>query len=155
VPVRGPESEPQAVGMVDLDDPVLRSILTAINRSRFARDADQLAESVGIPLEELEAVLYGERPLHVVDAVRMADALEMSAKDLFSVPRTIPVAPPERLAYSLPAFADAVCLSLTTIREAIASGELVARSPTRAGRKPIITRADGLAWLRGLPGTAA
>jgi len=83
-------------------------------------------------------MLHGEQTLAVVDTVRPAGALVMSAEDLFSLPRTIPVAPPERLAYSLQAFADAVCLSITTVRHAVAAGELVTSLPTPAGKKLII-----------------
>ena len=135
--------------MADLDDPVLRSVLSALNRSRLG--TPQISRATGIPVDELDALFRGEHPLTVIDAVRLADALRMSAKELFSLPRTIAVAPPERLAYSLQAFADAVCLSITTVRHAVAAGELVASLPTAAGKKPIITREEGLRWLRSLP----
>ncbi|OIH95242.1 hypothetical protein BIU90_02940 [Curtobacterium sp. MCBA15_001] len=74
----------------------------------------------------------------------------MTAAELFAAAQPLPVAPPERLAYSLPAFADAVCLSVTTVKKAIDRGELLARYPTPAGRKPIVTREDGLRWLEEL-----
>lgn len=135
--------------MADLDDPVLRSIIAALNRSRMS--TPQLAAATGIPVHELDALLHGDQPLTVIDAVRLGDVLSMSAKELFSLPRTIAVVPPERLAYSLHAFADAVCLSITTIRHAVAAGELVASLPTAAGKKPIITREEGLRWLKSLP----
>jgi hypothetical protein len=57
----------------------------------------------------------------------------------------------DRLAYSIPNFATAVGLSDDTIRKAIDSGDLIPSLPTRAGRKPIITREEGLRWLRSLP----
>ncbi|MFJ3319379.1 hypothetical protein [Curtobacterium sp. NPDC086286] len=57
----------------------------------------------------------------------------------------------DRLAYSIPNFATAVDLSVDTIRKAIDSGDLIPSLPTRAGRKPIITREEGLRWLRSLP----
>lgn len=130
------------------DDPVLRNILTALNRSRVS--TARLADVTQIPLGELERILHGEAPLTVPDATRIATALRMTAAALFAIPLALPVPVPERLAYSLPAFADAVCLSIDTIRKAIGRGELVARYPTPAGRKPIITRKEGLAWLEDL-----
>ncbi|MCT9620735.1 hypothetical protein [Curtobacterium sp. C2H10] len=57
----------------------------------------------------------------------------------------------DRLAYSIPNFATAVDLSVDTIRKAIDSGDLIPAYPTKAGRKPIITREEGLRWLRSLP----
>lgn len=130
------------------DDPVLRNILAAFDHSRAS--SVRLADASGIPLERLERVLHGEAPLLVVDAARLAAALGMTAAALFALPAPIAVPMPERLAYSLPAFAEAVGLSVATIRQAIEHGELTARYPTAAGRKPIITREDGSSWLRGL-----
>ncbi len=56
--------------------------------------------------------------------------------------------PVEQLAYSIPHFARAVDLSVTTVREAIARGELIPSYPAKM--KPLITREEGLRWLRSL-----
>jgi hypothetical protein len=53
-----------------------------------------------------------------------------------------------KLAYSIPNFAKAVDLSVTTIREAIDRSELIPSYPAKM--KPIITREEGLRWLRSL-----
>jgi len=57
----------------------------------------------------------------------------------------------EKLAYSIPNFAKAVDLSVDTIRKAIDRNDLIVVYPTSAGRKPLITRKDGEAWLDSLP----
>lgn len=57
----------------------------------------------------------------------------------------------EKLAYSISNFADAVDLSVDTIRKAIDSGDLIPSYPTKAGRKPIITKTEGERWLSALP----
>ncbi|WIE69215.1 hypothetical protein [Curtobacterium sp. MCLR17_054] len=57
----------------------------------------------------------------------------------------------DRLAYSIPNFANAVDLSVDTIRKAIDNGDLIPSYPTKAGRKPIIMQEEGLRWLRSLP----
>ena len=54
----------------------------------------------------------------------------------------------DRLAYSIPNFAKAVDLSVTTVREAIKRGDLVASYPAKM--KPIVTREEGIRWLRSL-----
>ncbi|HEY4267564.1 MAG TPA: hypothetical protein VGM94_05165 [Galbitalea sp.] len=54
----------------------------------------------------------------------------------------------DKLAYSIPNFAEAVDLSVTTIRDHIDAGNLV---PSYPNSKPIITRAEGERWLRSLP----
>ena len=56
--------------------------------------------------------------------------------------------PVEQLAYSIPNFAMAVDLSVTTIKEAIKRNELIPSYPAKM--KPIITREEGLRWLRAL-----
>lgn len=53
----------------------------------------------------------------------------------------------DKLSYSIENFAKATDLGVTTIREAIKSGDLIARYPNS---KPIIAREDGLLWLRSL-----
>jgi hypothetical protein len=55
----------------------------------------------------------------------------------------------DKLAYSLPNFAKATDLSLSTIYNAINANELVPVYPAK--RKPIIPREEGLRWLRALP----
>lgn len=55
----------------------------------------------------------------------------------------------DKLAYSIPNFAKAVDLSVTTVREAIQSGDLVASYPAKM--KPLITKAEGERWLASLP----
>ena len=57
----------------------------------------------------------------------------------------------DKLAYSIPNFAKAVDLSVDTIRKAIDKNDLIVVYPTAAGKKPIITRKDGEAWLAALP----
>ncbi|UXZ57050.1 hypothetical protein [Curtobacterium sp. Arg-1] len=57
----------------------------------------------------------------------------------------------EKLAYSIPNFATAVDLSVDTIRKAIDSGDLIPAYPTKAGRKPIISKTEGERWLASLP----
>ncbi len=57
----------------------------------------------------------------------------------------------EKLAYSIPNFATAVDLSVDTIRKAIDSGDLIPAYPTKAGRKPIITKKELERWLASLP----
>jgi hypothetical protein len=59
--------------------------------------------------------------------------------------------PLDKLAYSIPGLAEAVGLSVTTIRLAIDKNDLIASYPTAAGRKPIITRKNAEAWLDSLP----
>jgi hypothetical protein len=53
-----------------------------------------------------------------------------------------------KLAYSIPNFAKAVDLSETTVKLAITRGELIPSYPAKM--KPIITREEGLRWLRSL-----
>lgn len=55
----------------------------------------------------------------------------------------------DKLAYSIPNFAKAVDLSVSTIYAAIQANELVPVYPAK--RKPIIPREEGLRWLRALP----
>lgn len=55
----------------------------------------------------------------------------------------------DQLAYSIPNFAKAVDLSVSSIYEAINSNELVPVYPTK--RKPLISRAEGERWLQSLP----
>lgn len=57
----------------------------------------------------------------------------------------------DKLAYSIPNFATAVDLSVDTVRKAIDHGDLIPSYPTKAGRKPIITKAEGERWLGSLP----
>ena len=57
----------------------------------------------------------------------------------------------EKLAYSIPNFAKAVDLSVDTIRKAIDSNDLLVVYPTAAGKKPLITKKEGEAWLDNLP----
>jgi len=57
----------------------------------------------------------------------------------------------DKLAYSIPNFANAVDLSVDTIRKAIDNGDLIPSYPTKAGRKPIITKDQGEQWLKNLP----
>ena len=54
----------------------------------------------------------------------------------------------EKLAYSIPNFAEAVDLSVSTIYDAIKSGNL---TPSYPNRKPLITRDEGMRWLSTLP----
>jgi hypothetical protein len=53
-----------------------------------------------------------------------------------------------QLAYSIPNFAKAVDLSVSTVREHIDNGNLIVSYPNS---KPIITQAEGLRWLESLP----
>ncbi|WP_440711822.1 hypothetical protein [Herbiconiux sp. YIM B11900] len=55
----------------------------------------------------------------------------------------------EKLAYTIPHFAEAVDLSVSTVYGAINSDELVPVYPAK--RKPLITLEEGLRWLRSLP----
>lgn len=57
----------------------------------------------------------------------------------------------DKLAYSIPNFANAVDLSVDTIRKAIDKGDLIPSYPTIAGRKPIISKTEGERWLSALP----
>jgi hypothetical protein len=57
----------------------------------------------------------------------------------------------DKLAYSIPNFAAAVDLSVDTIRKAIDNRDLIPSYPTKAGRKPIITKQEGERWLSALP----
>jgi hypothetical protein len=59
--------------------------------------------------------------------------------------------PLDKLAYSIPNFAKAVDLSVDTIRKAIDKNDLLVVYPTAAGKKPLITRKEGEAWLDNLP----
>jgi hypothetical protein len=59
--------------------------------------------------------------------------------------------PLDKLAYSIPSLAAAVDLSVDTIRKAIDNNDLIVSYPTRAGRKPIITRKNAEQWLDNLP----
>ena len=126
-------------------DPVLRSILAAISRGRIATRA--LAAATEIDAPQLDEILRGERALTIVDVVKLAQALQIPPAELFGGSQPLAIAPAERLAYSMPAFADAVGVSIDTVRAAAQRGDLVVRYPTPAGRKPIITREDGLQWL--------
>lgn len=54
----------------------------------------------------------------------------------------------DKLAYSIPNFAQAVDLSIQQVRNHIAAGELV---PSYSGAKPLIMREEGERWLRSLP----
>jgi excisionase family DNA binding protein len=54
----------------------------------------------------------------------------------------------ERLAWSVPKFAEAVGLSKSRVYELVASGELPAR---RAGGRVLIEAEAGKAWLDALP----
>ncbi|MEV7934210.1 hypothetical protein [Curtobacterium sp. NPDC089185] len=54
-----------------------------------------------------------------------------------------------KLTYSIPNFAKVVDLSVTTVREAITRGDLVPSYPAKM--KPIVTREEGIRWLRSLP----
>lgn len=53
-----------------------------------------------------------------------------------------------KLAYSLPNFAEAVDMSLESVRQQIRDGYLV---PAYPNSKPIISAEEGLRWLRSLP----
>jgi hypothetical protein len=55
----------------------------------------------------------------------------------------------DQLAYTIDNFARAVDVSDWTIRQAIRSGELVARYPGK--KKALITKIDGQRWLASLP----
>ena len=57
----------------------------------------------------------------------------------------------DKLAYSIPSLAAAVDLSVDTIRKAIDNNDLIVSYPTRAGRKPIVTRKNAESWLDNLP----
>lgn len=57
----------------------------------------------------------------------------------------------DKLAYSIPNFANAVDLSVDSIRKAIDNGDLIVSYPTKAGKKPIITKTEGERWLSALP----
>jgi hypothetical protein len=67
------------------------------------------------------------------------------------LPRAMDESQLDKLAYSIPNFARAVDLSETTVREAINKRDLIVVYPTAAGKKPLISRKDGLAWLDSLP----
>ena len=54
----------------------------------------------------------------------------------------------EKLAYSIPNFAEVVDLSVSTIYDEIRAGRL---TPAYPNRKPLITRDEGLRWLAELP----
>lgn len=54
----------------------------------------------------------------------------------------------EKLAYSIPNFAKAVDMSVESVRQQIAAGNLV---PSYPNSKPLITRAEGERWLKSLP----
>lgn len=54
----------------------------------------------------------------------------------------------DKLAYSIPNFAAAVDLSIETVRQHIAAGELV---PSYVNTKPLIMREEGERWLRSRP----
>lgn len=58
----------------------------------------------------------------------------------------------DQLAYSLPSFAKAVDLSVDKIRQHIDRGELL---PAYVDSKPLITREEGLRWLRSRPAERA
>lgn len=53
-----------------------------------------------------------------------------------------------KLAYSIPSLAEAVDLSVASIREAIDKGDLVPKYPNR---KPVIPAAEAQRWLDSLP----
>lgn len=57
----------------------------------------------------------------------------------------------DKLAYSIPSLAHSCDLSVDTIRKAIDNGDLIPSYPTKAGRKPIITKEEAERWLRALP----
>lgn len=54
----------------------------------------------------------------------------------------------EKLAYSIPNFAEAVDYSITTIYDEIKAGRI---TPSYANRKPVIPREEGMRWLSTLP----
>lgn len=54
----------------------------------------------------------------------------------------------DKLAYTIPNFADAVDLGIEKIRQHIARGELV---PSYVDSKPLIMREEGERWLRSRP----
>lgn len=54
----------------------------------------------------------------------------------------------DKLAYSIPNFAKAVDLSIEKVRQHIERGELV---PSYVDSKPLITKEEGLRWLRSRP----
>ena len=54
----------------------------------------------------------------------------------------------EKLAYSIPNFAEVVDLSVSTIYDEIRAGRL---TPSYPNRKPLITRREGQRWLDSLP----
>lgn len=58
----------------------------------------------------------------------------------------------DKLAYSIPNFAKAVDLSVSTVREQIEKGNLV---PSYPNSKPIISRVEGERWLASLPAERA
>lgn len=53
-----------------------------------------------------------------------------------------------QLAYSIPNFAKACDISVTTVREHIDHGNLI---PGYVNTKPIISKAEGERWLASLP----
>jgi hypothetical protein len=57
----------------------------------------------------------------------------------------------DKLAYLIPKLAEAVDLSVTTLREEIAKNNLIVSYPTAVGKKPIVTRKNAEAWLDSLP----
>lgn len=59
---------------------------------------------------------------------------------------TVPVL--DKLAYSLPALAEATDLSVDSLQREIKAGRLIASYPNS---KPIIARAEALRWLEELP----
>lgn len=56
-----------------------------------------------------------------------------------------------RLAYSIAEFAGAVGLSTQTIRNLVHDNYLTVVYPTPSRSKALITREEGLRWLRSLP----
>lgn len=59
---------------------------------------------------------------------------------------------PETLAYTLPQFAAAIGLSLSSIKIAIREGHLV---PSYVNSKPLISKKEGQRWLDSLPAERA
>lgn len=58
------------------------------------------------------------------------------------------VATLDKLAYTIPNFANAVDLSTSSIYDAIKAGDLV---PVYPNRRPLISKAEGERWLASLP----
>ena len=54
----------------------------------------------------------------------------------------------ERIAYTLSEFAEATGFGVTSIREAIAAGDLV---PSYHKSKPVIEKDEGTRWVKSLP----